>query len=102
MVAEQPGQLLENNFILLNLNEPNAIEDVSWIKPGKIMWDMTNSTKGCKESIDYAVERNMQYINIDAGWYGFEGGDASDATKVAKDTIGYNSKGRLDMEESGE
>jgi len=99
MVAEQPGQLLENNFILLNLNEPNVLNDVSWIKPGKIMWDMTNSTKGCKESIDYAVERNMQYINIDAGWYGFEGGDASDATKVAKDTIGYNSKGRLDMEE---
>ena len=44
MAAEQPGQLLENNFIMLNLNQPSAIKDVSWIKPGKIMWDLTNST----------------------------------------------------------
>ena len=99
MVAEAPGQLLENNFIVLNLNQPNAIKDVSWIKPGKIMWDMTNSTVGSKAAIDYAVERNMQYINIDAGWYGFEGGDKSDATKVAADTVGYDTRGSLDLKE---
>lgn len=99
MAAAQPGQLLENNFMLLNLNQPSAIKDVSWIKPGKIMWDLTNSTKGSKAAIDYAVKRNMQYINIDAGWYGFEGGDKSDATKVAADTIGYATKGSFDVKE---
>jgi alpha-glucosidase len=99
MAAEQPGQLLENNFIMLNLNQPSAIKDVSWIKPGKIMWDLTNTTKGSKAAIDYAVKRNMQYINIDAGWYGFEGGDKSDATKVAADTVGYATDGSIDIEE---
>ena len=99
MVAEEPGQLLENNSIVLNLNKPNAIKDVSWIIPGKIMWDMTNSTEGSKAAIDYAVQRNMKYINIDAGWYGFEGGDGSDATKVAADTVGYKTNGSLDLDE---
>ena len=99
MAAEQPGQLLENNFIMLNLNKPCAIKDVSWIKPGKIMTDLSNSTNGSKAAIDYAVKRNMQYINIDAGWYGFEGGDKSDATKVAADAVGYFTKGSLDIEE---
>ena len=99
MAAEQPGQLLENNFIMLNLNKPCAIKDVSWIKPGKIMWDLSNSTNGSKAAIDYAVKRNMQYIHIDAGWYGFEGGDKSDATKVAADAVGYFTKGSLDIEE---
>jgi len=99
MAAEQPGQLLENNFIMLNLNQPSAIKDVSWIKPGKIMWDLTNSTKGSKAAIDYAVKRKMQYVHIDAGWYGFEGGDNSDATKVAADSVGYATNGNLDIEE---
>lgn len=99
MAAEQPGQLLENNFMMLNLNQPSAIKDVSWIKPGKIMWDLTNSTKGSKAAIDYAVKRKMQYIHIDAGWYGFEGGDNSDATKVAADSVGYATNGNLDIQE---
>ena len=99
MAAEQPGQLLENNFMLLNLNQPSVIKDVSWIKPGKIMWDLTNTTKGSKAAIDYAVKRKMQYINIDAGWYGFEGGDKSDATKVAADNVGYATDGSIDIEE---
>ena len=29
MAANQPGQLLENNYLLLNLNEPNKIKDTS-------------------------------------------------------------------------
>ncbi|WNH10570.1 glycoside hydrolase family 97 N-terminal domain-containing protein [Thalassobellus suaedae] len=37
MVAETPGELLENNDIVLNLNKPNQIENTSWIKSGKVM-----------------------------------------------------------------
>ena len=37
MAAQSPGGLLENNFIILNLNEPCAIRDTSWIKPGKVI-----------------------------------------------------------------
>lgn len=67
LIAEQPGQLLENNFMMLNLNKPNTIVDDSWIKPGKIMWDMSNSPQGAKDAIDFAVKRNMQYVHFDAG-----------------------------------
>lgn len=43
MVAEQPGQLIENNYLLLNLNPPCAIENPWWIKPGKVMREVTLS-----------------------------------------------------------
>lgn len=97
MVAEQPGQLVENNFMLLNLNDPTALQDVSWIKPGKIMWDMTNSPKGGKDAVDFALKRNMQYVHFDAGWYGHEWSSKSDPRGVAADTIQYINKGDLDL-----
>ena len=97
MIAEKPGQLLENNSILLNLNEPTPLQDVSWIRTGKIMWDMTNSMKGGKEAVDFAVKRNMQYVHFDAGWYGHEWSSKSDPRGVAADTIQYINKGDLDL-----
>ena len=98
MIAEQPGQLVENNSILLNLNDPTALKDVSWIKPGKIMWDMTNSPKGGKEAVDFAVKRNMQYVHFDAGWYGHEWSSKSDPQGCGQaDTIQYINKGDLDL-----
>ena len=97
MIAEKPGQLLENNSILLNLNEPTPLQDVSWIKTGKIMWDMSNSMKGGKDAVDFAVKRNMQYVHFDAGWYGHEWSSKSDPRGVAADTIQYINKGDLDL-----
>jgi len=85
MVAEKPGQLLANNDLLLNLNRPCEIDDVSWIKPGKVMREITLSMKGSKELIDFAVKRHLQYIHFDAGWYGYEYADSSDATKLNVD-----------------
>ena len=82
MVAEKCGDLLENNDILLNLNLPCAIEDTSWLKPGKVIRDMSVSTAGAKSCIDFAVRHNLQYIGIDWGWYGIERLFSSDASKV--------------------
>ncbi len=84
MVANSPGQLLENNDFILNLNDPCAIKDTSWIRPGKVIRDVTLSTKGSKACIDFAVEHNLQYVELDAGWYGPENDDASDATTITK------------------
>ncbi len=36
MIADQAGELLENNHLLLNLNEPSKLEKTDWIKPGKV------------------------------------------------------------------
>ena len=85
MVAEKPGDLIENNYIILNLNPPCKIEDTSWIKPGKVIRDMTISTQGAKACIDFAAQHNLQYIGIDWGWYGVERVFASDAQKVDVD-----------------
>ncbi|MCU7552746.1 glycoside hydrolase family 97 protein [Chitinophagaceae bacterium LB-8] len=83
MVAEKPGALIENNYVLLNLNEPNKIKDTSWIRPGKIMRVMSQTTEDALANIDFAVDRGLQYVLFDWKWYGPAFSFASDATKVA-------------------
>ena len=85
MLAESPARMLEHNYLLLNLNQPNKIEDTSWIKPGKVIREVTLSTQGGIACVDFAVKYNFQYIEFDAGWYGDEYDDASDATTVTVD-----------------
>jgi len=97
MVADSPGALLENNDIMLNLNAPCAIGDTSWIKPGKVIREVTLTTTGGKACVDFAVEHNLQYVEYDAGWYGPEYSDESDATTVTLDP--KRSKGPLDLPE---
>lgn len=97
MIADSPGKLLEHNYFILNLNEPNALKDVSWIKPGKVIREVTLNTTGGKACIDFAVKHNLQYIEFDAGWYGPENSIASDATAVHVDPA--RSKGPLDLRE---
>ena len=82
MVGERAVDIINNNDIVLNLNEPCFIEDTSWIKPGKVF--RSNLTmKDVKESIDFAADRGIQYVHMDAGWYGPEMKVSSDATTVA-------------------
>jgi len=98
MVAEHAGDLLANNDLLLNLNPPCEIDDNSWIKPGKVIREMSLSMKGSKELIDFAVKRHLQYIHFDAGWYGYEYVVGSDATKVHVDPR-RNPNSDLDLQE---
>ncbi len=97
MAAEKPGQILENNYLLLNLNEPNRIKDPSWIKPGKVIREVTLTTRGGKACVDFAARHNLQFVEFDAGWYGHEYQDSSDATTVTVDP--GRSKGPLDLHE---
>lgn len=83
MAAETPGELLENNDIVLNLNQENQIQNTSWIKPGKVI-RANLTTKDAKKCIDFAAERNLQYVHLDAGWYGPEADVTSDATTIAE------------------
>lgn len=83
MAADTPGKLLENNDIVLNLNEPNKIAQTDWIKPGKVIRSGL-TTKDAKACVDFAVERNLQYVHLDAGWYGPEMKVSSDASKVSE------------------
>ncbi|MCM5663900.1 glycoside hydrolase family 97 protein [Galbibacter mesophilus] len=94
LLGKHPGDLVESN-ILVNLNDPSKIEDTSWIKPGKSMWDWRVwgyttddgytyglNTDSHKRLIDFASENNVQYLLIDADWYGAEFSDTSDPTNA--------------------
>jgi len=73
-----------------------AIDDVSWIKPGKVLREVTLTTTGGIACIDFAAKNNFQYIMFDAGWYGWENDEESDATTVTLDP--RRSKGPLDLQ----
>jgi len=83
MVAEKPGQLVEHNNLILNLNAPSKILDTSWIKPGKIMRVMQQTTKAAFDNIDFAAKHHLQYILFDWKWYGPAFDFSADASKVA-------------------
>jgi alpha-glucosidase len=81
MVSPQPGGLIENNYLILNLSEPCALKDTTWIKPGKAAWDWwsgsfarnVNFTPGMntatmKHYIDFAADYHLEYMLVDAGW----------------------------------
>lgn len=99
MVAETASKLLENNDLILNLNDPCAIADTSWIKPGKVIREVTLSTAGGKACVDFAAKQNLQYIEYDAGWYGHEYDKASDARAVNLDPKRVPPGTKLDLAE---
>ena len=85
MLAEHAGKLIESN-LMTSLNPPSAVQDTSWIKPGKAAWDwwsgpalagvakvgMNNET--LRGFIDFAAQRHLPYMLVDDGWYHGSGG----------------------------
>lgn len=83
MAAETPGRLLEHNDIIQNLNPPCEIADAAeWIRPGKIMREVTISTEGAMATIDFCAEHNIPYMLFDWLWYLPCTSHDGDATKV--------------------
>lgn len=84
MVGDVPGRLIEST-IILNLNPPCALDDVSWIKPGKAVFpwwpDFFCDRPGVpsalgfenqKYYIDFAAENKFSYLELEPPWYGPE------------------------------
>ena len=86
LIAEEPGRLIESD-LLLNLNAPCALDDVSWIKPGKTTFPWWNgfheekvpfqpglNTATAKYYIDFCAEAGIPYHSLDGkgetAWYG--------------------------------
>lgn len=82
MASDRLGGLLENNDIYLNLNEASAIQDESWICPGKILRETKLTTENSIKCIDFCAAHNMDYILYDWKWYGPSDDFNSDARKV--------------------
>lgn len=60
---------------------PSCLEDISWIKPGKVAWEWWNdwnldgvafktgvNTETYKAYIDYAASNHVEYVILDEGW----------------------------------
>lgn len=90
VVGDRAGDLLERNYLLLNLNPPCAIEDTSWIRPGKVMRDSEQTTANSKAVIDFAEEAGLSYVHIDWKWYGSENAETGDATTVRLPDLDLN------------
>jgi alpha-glucosidase len=81
-LAQRPGDLI-TSYLILNLNEPNRLGDVSWFHPGKyvgIWWEMHvgkstwgsgdkhgATTENTKEYIDFAAENGFDGVLVE-GW----------------------------------
>jgi alpha-glucosidase len=96
MIAEKVERLVESDLVL-NLNEPCAIGDTSWIRPGKTTFPWWNgfyeegvpfkmglNTETTKHYIDFCAEAGIPYHSLDGldnvAWYGgpivpYEGAD---------------------------
>lgn len=82
IVADKPGDLITSN-IMLNLNEPCKLKDISWVKPAKyigVWWGMHinkyswgqgpkhgATTKIVKEYIDFAAANGFAGVLVE-GW----------------------------------
>ena len=84
MVGEKAIDLINNKQMVLNLNAPCQIADAKeWIRPGKAFRICRLDKKTLYEGVDFCVDRGLQYIELDAGWYGPEMKMSSSALKVA-------------------
>ena len=80
MVIGSDKDIAVSNLSYL-LAEPSRIDDISWIKPGKVAWDWWNNwnitgvdfevginTPTYKHYIDFASENGIEYVILDDGW----------------------------------
>ena len=80
IVTDEDKELASTNLSYL-LAEPSRLEDISWIKPGKIAWDWWNAwnldgvnfetgvnNDTYKAYIDFASKNGIEYVILDEGW----------------------------------
>jgi alpha-glucosidase len=81
LVNATAGGIIESSDLVLNLSAPSALDDTSWIQPGKSAWDWWSgsyasgvsfkpgmNTATMKHYIDFAAEHHLEFMLIDAGW----------------------------------
>lgn len=104
-IGDTAGDLI-TSYLILNLNEPNRLGDVSWARPGKYVgvwweihigrssWDLTPkhgaNTENVKRYIDFAAEHGFDHVLVEGwneGWARnwIEGGDAFNFTQPYPD-----------------
>ncbi len=80
MMVGTATEIAMNNMSYL-LGEPSKVQDISWIKPGKVAWDWWNNwniggvpfvaginNDTYKHYIDFAARYGLEYVILDEGW----------------------------------
>lgn len=80
IITGNDRDLAQSNLSYL-LGEPSRIDDISWIKPGKVAWDWWNdwnldgvdfvagvNNDTYKAYIDFASKNGIEYVILDEGW----------------------------------
>ena len=83
MAGERATDLINHKELLLNLSEDRSAEDWSWVRPGKAFRCCRLDKASLLKSIDFCKEFGIDYVELDAGWYGPEGKVESDARAAA-------------------
>ena len=94
LCGKTPGTMVDSH--LIELLNPPAEGDFSWVKPGVAVWDWridgaqidgftyTMSYPSWIRMVDFAAENNIRYLVLDANWYGPEHEANSDPVKGDK------------------
>lgn len=83
MAGEKAVELINHKDLILNLNDTCKISNTTFIKPGKAFRCGRLDQKSALRAVDFAAGRGIQYVHLDAGWYGPEMRVESDATHPA-------------------
>ena len=80
VISENDAELM-NSDMVYKLASPSRVEDVNWIKPGKVAWDWWNNwniwgvdfkaginNDTYKYYIDFASKNGIEYVILDEGW----------------------------------
>ncbi len=81
IIVAQEDKELAGSDMVWRLASPQAVQDLSWLKPGKVAWDWWNgwnlygvdfeagiNTQTYKYYIDFAASKGIEYIVMDEGW----------------------------------
>jgi len=94
LCGKTPGTMVDSH--LIELLNPAAKGDFSWVKPGVAVWDWridgaqvdgftySMSYPSWIRMVDFAAENNIRYLVLDANWYGPEHEENSDPVKGDK------------------
>lgn len=69
LVADRAGDLIENNDIVLNFNEPCRIENTDYIKGGTMLRDVILTTESAIKAIDFCKKHNIPNVLFCWKWY---------------------------------
>jgi len=83
MIGERAVDIINNKDIVLNLNDPCKIADTRFIRPGKVYRCGKLNRDYIMKGISFAEHEKMQFIELDARWYGPEMQVSSSALAVS-------------------